>query len=121
MVDVSPQQTPICVYLENLSPWPDNLRVSKGPCSPATGIVERDLIRGKLCNLRISPLPTIELGPVQCLYDNSNLNEFDELSPDDTRCMGGWFYLLRESGDPAYGLGQIPFLAARFPDSGGCS
>jgi hypothetical protein len=120
MVDVSPKQTPLCIFLDSTIPWPDNLRVRKTPCNLVEDATPRDLIRGKLCNLRLSPLPTVELGHVQCLYDDVPLIEYPERSPDDTRCMGAWFYLIRESGDPDYGPGRVPFLLPRFPDSGGC-
>jgi hypothetical protein len=120
MVDVSPLQTDVCVFLETSATWPYSLRVRKGGCSPAVEIAEKDVIRGKLCNLRHSMVAmAVELGYVQCLYDDSNLDEFDELSPDDTRCMGSWFYLIRQTGDTHYGQGSGGEI--RLPDMGGCS
>jgi hypothetical protein len=120
MVDVSPIQTPICVFLDSGDVWPDNLRVRKGACAPAMEVTQKDVIRGKLCNLRFRQIvPQVELGFAQCLYDDSSLTEFDELSPDDTRCMEGWFYLIRQTGDPDYGNAS-PGGEARNPDSGGC-
>jgi len=120
MVDVSPKQTPVCVFLDSSIVWPDNLLVRKGPCLPVIDATPKDLIRGKLCNLTFSPLaPVVDLGFTQCLYDDSNRTEFDELGPDDTRCMGGWFYLIRHSGDTDYGMawpnGQVRGLW-----TGGC-
>jgi hypothetical protein len=120
MADVSPVQTPLCVFLEDIATWPDSLRVRKGACSPAVEMLEWDMVRGKLCNLRFSVLgPMVELGHVQCLYDDVNFTEFDELSPDDTGCMGCWFYLVRQSGESHYGHAG-PNLEVRIPDSGGC-
>jgi hypothetical protein len=120
MVDVSPVQTPLCVFLDESATWPDSLRVRKGSCSPSADMMVKDVIRGKLCNLRFSVLgPIVELGHVQCLYDDTNLTEFDELSPDDTGCMGAWFYLVRQSGDPHYGEAG-PGSEVRIPDSEGC-
>jgi hypothetical protein len=120
MIDVSPRQTPVCIVLDSLSSWPDNVRVAKGNCNPTVETIEKDVIRGKLCNLRFSMLaPQVDLGFVQCLYDNSNLTEFDELSPDDTRCTGGWFYLVRQEGDIDYGQGS-PGGEPRIPALGGC-
>jgi len=122
MIDVSPKQTPICIFLANSDVWPDNLRIDKRACSAATEIQQKDLIRGKLCNLRFPPIgpgATVDLGHVQCLYDDSPRTEFDELSPDDTRCMGGWFYLMRLMGDVNYGQ-AYPGAEVRIPSSGGC-
>ncbi len=119
MVDVSPRQTDLCLHLDSTSVWPNNLRVRKGACTPAVEIPQKDVIRGKLCNLRFAQIvPLVELGYVRCLYDDSNLDEFDELSPDDTRCMGGWFYLVRQSGDVDYGNASSG--EPRVPDMGGC-
>jgi hypothetical protein len=120
MVDVSPKQTPVCVFLDSSYPWPDNLRVRKTPCSPTVEVPQKDVIRGKLCNLRFIPgAPVVDLGWVQCLYDDSGLTEFDDLSPDDTRCMGSWFYLIRQSGDVNYGS-AYPSGEVRIPSAGGC-
>jgi hypothetical protein len=121
MIDVSPKQTPICVYLDPDDVWPDNLRVRKGARDDVSDNIPKDVIRGKLCNLRFSMLaPQVDLGHVQCLYDNRLLTEFDELSPDDTRCMGAWFYLMRHDGDTDYGNASPPGLEPRNPSSGGC-
>jgi hypothetical protein len=119
MVDVSPRQTEICVYLDTSIGWPENLVIRKGPCTAVTDVTPKDLIRGKLCNLRFSMMaPQVDLGFVQCLYDDSLRTEFDELSPDDTRCMGGWYYLIRNSGDTNYG--QASGGEVRLPATGGC-
>jgi hypothetical protein len=112
----------LCVFLDQNSSWPDNLRMRKGICNDVEDATPKDLIRGKLCNLRIpptSPVPMIDLGHVQCLYDDSNRTEFGELSPNYTECMGAWFYLIRNSGDAHYGS-VGPSMRTRLPDTGGC-
>ncbi|MCP3978319.1 MAG: hypothetical protein GY716_03165 [bacterium] len=121
MVDVSPHQTPICIRLDPFALWPDNLRIDKGACQqPSQTNVAYDVLRGKLCNLRFSQVtPTVDLGHTQCLYDDTHLDQFDELGPDDTTCMGCWFYLIREHTDAHYGR-AAPGLEVRVPSSGGC-
>jgi hypothetical protein len=120
MVDVSPKQTPVCVFLDGSFPWPNNLRMRKTPCTPTVEVPEKDVIRGKLCNLKFIPAaPVVDLGWVQCLYDDSSLTEFEDLSPDDTQCMGSWFYLIRQSGDLDYGSAS-PGGEVRIPSGGGC-
>ncbi len=120
MVDVSPVQTPICIYFDSAIPWPDNLMIDKNPCGVSSPTaVSYDWIRGKLCNLRFSMLsPQVDLGYVQCLVDDGLVDRYDELSPDDTQCMGGWFYLIRQSTDPDYGNASNG--DPRIPNSGGC-
>jgi hypothetical protein len=121
MVDVSPIQTPLCVFLSPDAAWPDNLRIAKGACdTPAVDVTPYDVIRGKLCNLAFSNLAhQVDLGHVQCLYDDAHRTEFDDLSPDDSRCFGGWFYLVKQSGDPSYGTSS-PGGLPRLPSSGAC-
>ncbi len=122
MVDVSPNQTPICIYFDSVVPWPDNLMIDKNPCAIVTPTaISYDVIRGKLCNVKLSILaPQVDLGYVQCLYDDVAIDHFDELSPDDTSCLGCWFYLIRQSTDPDYGNASAPGLEPRLPSSGGC-
>jgi hypothetical protein len=122
MIDVSPKQTPICIFLTNSDVWPQNLRIDKRACVASAEVMQKDLIRGKLCNVRFAPIgpgPAVDLGYTQCLYNDSPLTEFDELSPDDTQCMGAWFYLMRQTGDVDYGSAW-PGGEPRSPSTGGC-
>jgi hypothetical protein len=120
MVDVSPIQTGICIYLEPTAAWPDNLRVKRGQCDAISQLPEPyDVIRGKHCGLSLSQwIAQIDLGHVSCLYDDVEADEFDDLSPDDDDCFGLWFYLIRKSGDLDYGMGSGS--RPRVPSSGGC-
>jgi hypothetical protein len=121
MMDVSPVQTDLCIFLDSIYSWPDNLRVEKGNCpGPVATPVTYDVIRGKLCNLKFSMLaPQVDLGYVQCIENDTALDQWDELSPDHTDCFGGWFYLARRSTDPDYG-NAYPGGEPRVPGSGGC-
>ncbi len=120
MVEVAPQQTAICLSLVNVGPWPNNLRVNKGRCvNPGVSPILHDVIRGKLCNLKLANLiPQVDLGYVQCLHDDSALDRFDEVSPDDSGCFGGWFYLVRQIDEADYGASSGGF--PRVPSLGGC-
>jgi hypothetical protein len=122
MVDVSPLQTPICLYLDSIVPWPINLMIEKNPCGVSSPTaVHYDVIRGKLCSLKFSMMtPQVDLGYVQCLFDDGSVDRYDELSPDVTDCIGGWFYLMRQSTDPDYGNASSPGSEPRIPNSGGC-
>ena len=118
MVDVSPKQTAICVHLDSSIAWPENLLVRKGNCVPAIDATPKDLIRGKLCNLKFSMMaPQVDLGFVRCLYDDSNRTEFDELSSGRHPLHGG----LVLPGSPQRRPGLRPGLAERpgaQPDDG---
>ena len=100
----------LCLMLDPSVPWPDPLRVVRGACDdPSPAAEPYDVIRGRLCQVGLSFDETsIDLGNVQCLYDDAAVDRFGELSPDDNPCAGGWFFLVRRSGDPDYG--------ASFPD-----
>jgi hypothetical protein len=107
MVDVSPDMTPTCIWLDPFHPvgWPFNLMVEERPCA-GIGITHDpyDVIRGKVCNLRFSMLlPEVDLGHTYCLYDDVYQDKYDELSPDLTECFGAWFFLVRQSSDTHYG------------------
>ena len=121
MVAVSPVQTPVCVWLDPDFAWPDNVRVDKGACpGPSVTAIQYDVIRGKLCNLRFRDfVPQVDLGYVQCLYDDVFIDQYDDLSPDLTDCFGGWFYLVRDSAALDYGAAW-PGGEPRTPTTGGC-
>jgi len=121
MLDVSPVQTPVCVELDPVTAWPDNLRVTKGACQGGQPqLFAYDLIRGKTCGLRFAQaIAQVDLGHVRCLYDNVMTDRFEDRSPDDERCFGAWFYLLRRSGDASYGAAH-PGGEPELPSSGGC-
>jgi DNA-binding CsgD family transcriptional regulator len=55
----------------------------------------------------------------RCLDDDAAVDRFDDLSPDHTECIGGWFYLVRQSTDADYGA-AYPGGEGRIPGSGGC-
>jgi len=120
MVDVSPVQSTICVYLEPTAAWPDNLRARRGACGPGNPQpVAYDVIRGKQCGLGLSPaIGVVDLGTVQCLYNDAATDTFEDASPDDDDCFMLWFYLIRQSTDPDYGLASG--ANRRVPSSGGC-
>ncbi len=120
MVDVSPLQTPICIFLDTTVPWDGNLRIDKNPCTVSSPTaVGHDVIRGKMCNMKFNMMiAQVDLGHVTCLYDDVWVDHYDELSPDDTGCFGGWFYLIRRSTDLDYGAASSG--EPRVPNSGGC-
>ncbi len=120
MVDVSPVQSPVCLVLDPVAAWPDNLRMHKGACEiPTPQIQSFDVIRGKHCGLGFSMLINqVDLGHVRCLYDDAAVDRFDDLSPNDDDCFGLWFYLIRKSGDLDYGTASG--AKRRVPSSGGC-
>jgi hypothetical protein len=120
MVDVSPIQTPICLLQDPDEAWPNNLRVDRQPCpNPTNSLGPHDVVRGKLCNLRYDSTGTqVDLYHVQCMYDETTLDQYDDVSPDHTDCFGGWFYLVRQSSDTDYGDGTGG--KPRMPQTGDC-
>jgi len=121
MLAIAPDRTPLCVFLDAGAAWPDNLRVRKGGCGAAPTAFAHDVIRGKLCNLRHDiATPTVGLFHAECLADDALHDEFEEISPDDTGCIGGWYYLARRSGDVEYGFAEPPGNLPRILGGGGC-
>jgi hypothetical protein len=120
-VHVYPGITPICLKLSQTSPWPYNLGIDKGACAgPGTSLVAYDVVRGKLCDLGLSLLlPQVDLGHTTCLYNDLYQQNFDDaITPDKIDCAGGWFFVIRQTGDPDYGNNGAG--RTRVPSSGGC-
>jgi hypothetical protein len=114
---IAPKASPICIDVQL---GQSDLRVHKGVCPSPAFFVDRDYIRGELCQVTEIP-PTVDLGHVDCLEWGTAQDQLpDDTTPDITSGIGAWFFLSRDHMIPDGPWGVSSSGSNRVAGSGDC-